>query len=460
MFALGAILLTNCTKPSGSLDEKLSRFINAKKLQAYALAQNSGTKIPPRVIELFEAIRADDSAAAAKLFQKLDADRNAPPPLWEAAGDWLAARIGTPPLFKNSWYGAAWEPIREAYWTYALSRTWSSQRLKSIVHEITSVIGTNNIYFGGTDVGRFAVTAAMEDHELGRPCFVLTQNLLCDASYRDYVITMFGSRLSIPTAADFVEIYNDYIADAKRRQQSGTLGKNEQVVIDKSGAVGVRGPGAYWELTGRFVNAIAVKNTDREIYIEQSEPLFGLNRHLVPAGPIFRFSRIAFDRLPEDAVQADRLYWSNLCGALLGDCISEKTTFKEICDFTGRVYVQGETNEYKGDLAYLGERATQEYFSKMRLSTADLYVWRCVKASEVGDKTRMWTEALVAMKQALALAPGSFETATFVKNTLVDVRQYEDAVAILEVCSALNPANEHLLSEIHRIQQLASQALP
>ena len=226
------------------------------------------------------------------------------------------------------------------------------------------------------------------------------------------------------------------------------------MTVDTNGIVSVRGPGAFWEMTGLVAKLVFDRNYNRDIYVEQSELLRWTYPYLVPTGPIFRLNREPLSRLPDTVLHADRAYWSNQCSNLIGDWITEKTTFAEVCDFAKRVYLRQETTGFKGDASYIREPTAQLYFAKLRLSSADLYIWRCVQATQVEEKTRMWTEGLLAMRQALALGPGSFEAATFIKNVLVDVKDYDQAIDIMRLGFALSPAEKHFQNEIKRIQKL------
>ena len=57
---------------------------------------------------------------------------------------------------------------------------------------IVASIPPGSIYFGGTDPGRFLVTAICKSQVNADPFFVLTQNALADSTYLDYLRGMYG----------------------------------------------------------------------------------------------------------------------------------------------------------------------------------------------------------------------------------------------------------------------------
>lgn len=457
--ALTAMLLAGCGEKTGSLDPDLARFITTKQRQAHALADSQKAKLPAAADKLFTAILADDWNTTTNLFGQLDKARFGPPALpsmFQRVKDWVVARLQKVGLFRNAgamWNGMPWEPIREAYWMYVLSKTWQKPRLEKIVHEITATIGTNSIYFGGTDPGRFAITAAMASHQEGRPCFVLTQNALADGTYLAYLGSMFSNHIYVPTQTDSQQAFQTYLADAQRRLQAGKLKKGENVVVTGGGGISISGQVAVMEINALLMKVIFDQNTNRDIYLEQSFPLSWTYPHLVPTGPIFRMNREPLARLPDSVLHANRAYWSNQCATLIGNWITEKTTVAEVCDFVERVYSRRELAGFKGDSQYLQDRAAQEYLSKLRHSTADLYAWRSSEAADEAEKQRMLGESLLAFQQAFALGPGNYNMVDDFSGMLAQIKHFDDGERLVRVSAMLNPTN---ISILHRLEETKS----
>src|SRR5205807_532054 len=97
--------------------------------------------------------------------------------------------------------------------------------------EIIDSIPRGSIYFGGTDPGRFIISALSESHREGRPFFTLTQNQLADQTYLEYLRDMYGQKLQIPTNDDLQRVFQDYLADAQQRMKDGKLKPGEDVRI-------------------------------------------------------------------------------------------------------------------------------------------------------------------------------------------------------------------------------------
>ena len=68
--------------------------------------------------------------------------------------------------------------------------------------DIIDSIPPGSIYFGGTDPGRFLVTALCKSQVNADPFFTVTQNALADGGYLAYLRGMYGDKIYIPTDTD------------------------------------------------------------------------------------------------------------------------------------------------------------------------------------------------------------------------------------------------------------------
>ncbi len=87
--------------------------------------------------------------------------------------------------------------------------------------DIIDSLPTGAIYFGGTDPGRFLVTALCKSQVNGDPFFVLTQNALADGGYLAYLRSMYGDNIYTPTDADLQQSFDNYIQVTGKAQISG-----------------------------------------------------------------------------------------------------------------------------------------------------------------------------------------------------------------------------------------------
>src|SRR5262245_122903 len=193
-----------------ALDRDMARFAAAKETQARELADAQANKIPSQVWSFFDAVRVDDWETATNLFARLDAmkgTRANPTP------DSPAFALRQP----------VWATIAETYGAYEAFQNWDNKWLRRFGREVIDSIPKESIYFGGTDPGRFIISALSESHRDGEPFFTLTQNQLADATYLDYLRRMYGAKIQVPSTEDLRKVFQDYVADARQRLKTGRL---------------------------------------------------------------------------------------------------------------------------------------------------------------------------------------------------------------------------------------------
>src|ERR1019366_6811363 len=160
------------------------------------------------------------------------------------------------------------------------------------------------IYFGGTDPGRFIVTAMCKSQPDADPFFTLTQNALADGTYLDYLRSMYGGKIYVPTQMDSQKCFEDYTQEVMRRQQNNQLNSGEDVHVD-NGRVQISGQVAVMGINALLAKTIFNKNPDREFFIEESFPLDWMYPYLEPHGLIFKINRQPLTGLSEEMVHAD-----------------------------------------------------------------------------------------------------------------------------------------------------------
>jgi hypothetical protein len=272
--------------------------------------------------------------------------------------------------------------------------------------DIIQSIPNGSIYFGGTDPGRFIVTALQKSHADGNPFYTLTQNALADGTYLEYLRSMFGSRIYIPTSADQEKCFRDYVADAQARLKDNKLKPGENVEVDAtSGRVAISGQAAVMQINGRLVKTIFDKEPGREFFIEESFPLDWMYPYLEPHGLIFKLNRQPLPELSDAIVQRDQDYWSQMIAPMIGGWLKSDTTVKEVAAFAEKVFGRHDFSGFTGDPRFVENSYSHKMFSKERSSIAGLYAWRAQHADTSGEKERMARAADLAFRQALALCP-------------------------------------------------------
>ena len=419
-----ALLVAGCGKKpaasssSWSLDKaeasaQLKQFVAAQEAQARALAKQDGNKLPPDFDAFYQAAGKGDWQEATNLFEQ------------------MAKRVDGDSSLRGCW----WSATMDAYGVFELFPP-GDKYATAFGNDIIQSIPDGSIYFGGTDPGRFVVTAMTESHADGKPFFVLTQNALADGTYLKYLRSMYDGKIYIPTDEDSQKSFQDYTEDATRRQQSGKL-KPGEVVQVTGGRVQVSGQVAVMEINGLLVKTIFDKNPGHEFYIEESFPLDWMYPNLEPHGLIMKINRQPLPSLSEENVKQDRDYWTKYLTPMIGDWLNPDTSLQEVAAFAEKVYVKNDLSGFKGDPQFVQGSDAQKMFSKLRSSQAGLYAWRAQHAADAVEKQRMIDEADFAFRQALALCPYSPEAVFRYVNLLLSENQAAYALLVAETAGKM-----------------------
>jgi hypothetical protein len=434
---LGAALFTNgCARKQTAAFQKLTdsqvaaqlkSLIAAKEAQANAAAQAGGQEVPPEFKTFFAAAGKNDWLAVSNQF----ADFQKRAPQYKHSGKTDERLRGT-----------AWQAVLETYGAEESFALGGEKYAAAYGNGIIESIPDGSIYFGGTDPGRFIITAMQKSHVDGNPFFTLTQNALADGSYLDYLRSMYGDKIYIPTAADSEKCFRDYTEDAARRQQKNQLKSGEDVQVDAaSGRVQISGQAAVMQINGLLAKIIFDRETNREFYVEESFPLDWMYPQLEPHGLIFKLNRQPLPQLSEEMVQHDRDFWTKTITPMIGDWLNPDTSISEIATFADKVFGRHDFSGFTGDPQFVQNGYSCKIFSKERSSIAGLYAWRAEHAVTGGEKERMTREADFAFRQALALCPYSPETVKHYVDFLKSQNRDSDAVLLGELANKFPKQN-------------------
>jgi hypothetical protein len=411
------------------VDADLARFATAKQAQARELARNLTNSVPSYTWSFFDAVQVDDWETATNLAARLSA----------ASGRYSAdTKLISPAL-----YTVVWQPIHETIGAYEAFHGWDNKSLHRFGSEIINSIPRGSIFFGGTDPGRFLITALSESHEEGNPFFTVTQNQLADGLYLEYLRAMYGRKLYVPSVADSQKAFQDYLADAQRRLETGRLKPGEDVRIVEN-RVQVSGQVAVMGINALLAKVIFDKNPDRQFFVEESFPLDWMYPQLSPHGPIFELNRKPLLQLPAETVIKDQEYWGKFVGELVGDWITDKTSVQDVCNFVEKVYLRKDLNGFKGDARFAKNDEAQKCFSKLRSSIAGLYAWRVEHSKDEDEQDRMRKAADLAFRQAFALCPSSPEALFRYTQLLVNRKRIHEAISLTQTSMRFDPENESL----------------
>ncbi len=408
---------------------QLKHFVAEKKAQAEAACKSEGKELLPEFQSMFAAAEKGDWLTISNVFEGL---RRRAPQYEHAPPD--DARL----------HGIAWEAVKEvwgAFYSFGVSGekysiAWS--------RDIIDTIPKGSIYFGGTDPGRFLITAMSKSQVNADPFFTLTQNAFADSSYLDYLRSMYGGKIYIPTAADSQKCFQDYLADASTRLEHDKRFPNEpkqikpgedvKMVNDENGPqrVQLSGQVAVMSINGLLAKMIFDKHPAREFYLEESFPLDWMYPYLEPHRLIMKINRQPVSELSDDVVRADHDYWTKYVEPMMGDWLTDATPVQQIAAFAEKVYVQHDLSGFRGDPQFVQSNDAHKMFSKLRSSIGGIYMWRMEHAASEPEKARMAHEADFAFRQAWALCPYSTEAVFRYVKFLVNQSRRADALLIAQ----------------------------
>ena len=253
----------------------LKQFVALKKAQADA----STNSVPPEIQAMFKYAERGDWLTLSNTFWKLG-KRNgnfASPPasshgkVWTAVADFISQlqeKIGwhtNPEAEMDRLRGTPWEATKEVWGAFDAFVEGDEKYSAAFGRDIINSIPAGSIYFGGTDPGRFVVTAMCQSQPDGDPFFVLTQNALADLTYLDYLRSMYGKKIYIPTAEDEYNCFQEY-AHLKTAGASG-------------GHIAISGQTDVMGVNDLLVKIIFNQETNREFFIEENFPLESSHLH-------------------------------------------------------------------------------------------------------------------------------------------------------------------------------------
>ncbi len=395
---------------------ELKRFIAEKCAQVRAEVRAPVDTMVPESRSLFAAAEQGDWPA---VFASLEAMHKAMREGWKH------------PRTVGVVYPVEWAVLNEI--GAALEAFAAGEKYAAVFgRDIIACIPPGSIYFGGTDPGRFLVTALSASHVNGDPFFTLTQNALIDRQgYLRYVRGMYGSLIYIPTDQDAIQATDDYQQDARRREKEGKLLPGE-CFEQIQGKVEFRGQLSVMAVNAALSRLLFEKNPEHEFCVEESFPLEWMYPHLSPNGLILKIDRQRLAELSPEVVQRDRDYWTRYICPMIGDWLQYTTSLEEIVDFVQTVDLRHDLSGFKGDIQFLQDDYARKAFAKLRSSIGGVYAWRAHQTSNPVEKERMLKEAEFAFRQAFALCQSSPEAVFRYMNVLLSQKRFDDAILLTE----------------------------
>jgi hypothetical protein len=418
-------LATAAFGQQSNLPDEIRPFIAAKEAQARALTEKLDLKVAPEIWSFFETAKTGDCSAITNQWAK------------------IRSRSGQ---FTDKSDPTIDTPVKSAVLEVELAaETFGGGNPKfplAFGHDLMDSIPHGAILFACSDYGVGVPVAMSRAHAKGDPFFTINARGLIDQFYAAYLLEMYGSRINLPSSNERDKVFQDGLADAKKRGQNPD-------------AAAING------LVGKL---IFDQNPEREFFIELNPPQEWLYPHLSPFGPVLKINREPLETLSPEVVAKDREYWLKQQRKLIGDWLRPETSAREICDFVEKVYLRKDLSGFAGDPDFLRDGQAQRMYCLLRGQIGDVYAWRCgsrdaqkfAKAGE--DHDRIAAEAGFAFKQAFAFCPTSPEALRCLTGTLVDAKRSEDALLAANTVLKLDPDNSNAKQVIQFITQLQQKA--
>ncbi|HTJ00908.1 MAG TPA: M56 family metallopeptidase [Dongiaceae bacterium] len=433
---------------------------NEHKLEQWSLEHS---KVAPQLKAFFAEKTAQANAMLAADAKDAEAD---PTNSWPdtgsffaaaAKGDWLTVSNRFQEISANGVWstsksdhkyprGRWFAPVVETLGAYEQFEGGSEKYCLAFGDGIIQSIPPGSIYFGGTDPGRFLVTALQKSHADGDPFFTLTQNALADGNYLKYLQSTYGDKIHMPTADDSAKCFEDFTKDAAKRVESHQLKPGEQVSVT-GGKVQISGQVAVMEINGLISKLIFDKNPDHDFYIEVSFPLDWMYPYLEPHGLIMKLNRQPTTQLSDVVVQTDQDFWAKEIQSMVGDWLHEDTSVNDMAAFVKKTFVQHDYSGFTGDRVFMEDSQAQKTFSKLRSSIAQVYAWRADQAPDAAERDRMTRAADYAYREAYALCPYSPEALFGYVGVLAKQNRTAEALVLAETSVMLDPKN----TSIHQL---------
>jgi hypothetical protein len=367
-----------CRVTAADVDPRLKEFAKLKRQQMGELAARLHLEVPVEARGFFKAAEAGDRIAVSNSFERIRPSAGTNGPL---AG------------LRNLLY----VPIHETFGAYAEFDEWDGATLQKFADGVLRSLPSGSIYLGGSDWGRFIITA-VRDVARSPDISIVTQNGMGDGSYMEYLRQFYGNRIWVPGEKGVQEAFQQYVEGVRTGE--------------------VRGVEGAMAITGILTKTIFEHNkAQHEFYVQESFVIAWMYPYLEPHGLIMRLNKEPLTSLDPAVVAEDRRYWDAL------------------------------TKELLADPRFLGNEWGRLAFAKLRSAIGGVYMYR-----------HLTNEAEAAFKQAIELGPTMPEAPFRLAQLRVEQNRHDDAVAVLEQFRKVSKPDPKLDEAIAQIREVERRA--
>ncbi len=320
------------------------------------------------------------------------------------------------------------EDLRAWYSPEEFEKIWAEYPNKNYPEPM----GTNAIFFGGTDPGRFVPTYMIYSAHVRPDVYLITQNALADNTYMSVMRDLYGDQIWIPSPLDSNMAFRMF--QQQNRDQANIEGNRVQVqgvqnVMKINGILSkmifdhnqyrtelktdekTRPVGAAEVYENPKIDPKSGLPPERTFYVEESYAMPWMDPYLTPHGLIMKVNNKPTP-ITDKIVKNDTDFWNWYCDRLLNDS------------------------------KFMRDIVARKSFSKLRGSLAGLYARR--------GRPK---QAEKAFQQAIALYDLSPESNYRLAELLTREGRFNEAISLFEDFIHKDPNNEQARGFLEQLQQ-------
>lgn len=205
-----------------------------------------------------------------------------------------------------------WHPLHETYWSFKYLRDFGREASGAYCDAYYASLPGDSLVFTGSDAGRFLAGALAP--LAGRSDLVfVSQNILADNSYMDYLQDTSGDRIWIPPQDRRNEAFRALVEEVQRdpTSVSGTTVEEGRVRVE--GVAGVMAINAH--LARMMVES---NQPARRVFVDEAYVIPWMTPRLRPRGLLLELVPDDAPALSDEEVSADMTFWDDLHQRLMG----------------------------------------------------------------------------------------------------------------------------------------------
>lgn len=339
--------------------------------------------------------------------------------------------------------------------------------------EYPQPMGTNAIFFGGTDPGRFVPTYMIYSAKVRPDVYLITQNALADNTYMNVMRDLYGDQIWIPSPLDTQRAFGEY---RQRKGLEGSTGKievqgtlnvmivneilarmifdNNQYRTETKTDETTRSTGSAVVYEDPVIDTQTGLPPQRSFYVEESFALAWMYPYLTPHGLIMKLNNVPTP-ITEEMIKNDTDFWAWYSDRLLNDNkfmrdASARRSFSKLRSALAGLYVQ-RANVKQSQAQQLRQQASSKIQqAASQPQTASTQAMRgearelnAEAASCSEDAKRLYETGEAAYRQAIQLYDLSPESNFRLVNLMASQGRFDEAIALLETLLQKDEHNQN-----------------